>query len=71
MRIVSKPAHGSHAANALMRAMPIVVVHPMIEHGGSIIGVLVDKTIRPFPQRRLDKALRFPVGLGTVWPGES
>lgn len=42
----------------------------MIEHGGSIIGVLVDKAISPFPQGRLDKALRFPVGLGTVWPSE-
>src|SRR5690554_2006011 len=54
-----------------MRAMPVVMVGPVIEHGGSLVGVVIDETVGPFAQRRLDKALGFAIGLRAIRFGKA
>src|SRR5215510_6163140 len=39
------------AADALVRAMPVVVVGPAFEHGGSLRGMVVDDSVGPLAQR--------------------
>jgi len=53
---------GRDTADALMGPMPVVVVDPVIEGGGSLGRVLVGRAVGPLAQRRLDEAF----GLWTV-----
>ena len=51
-----------------MGAVPVVVVIPITQRCLALAGVLVGKAIGPLTQRRLDEALRFPIGLRPVRP---
>jgi len=63
--------HRCDASDALVRAMPVVVVNPLIESLGTLVGVLIDKGVGPFPDGRLDEALGLTVGLRPVGLGEA
>ena len=54
-----------------MRAVPVVVMDPAIEHLGALRGVVVRDAVGPFAQRRLDEALGLAIGLGPVGSGEA
>ena len=58
--------HGCDASDALMRAVPVVVMDPGIELIGALEGVLVDEAVGPLAQGRLYEALGFAVGLRAV-----
>jgi len=51
-----------------MRALVVVVAHVRPERGRASNGARIRPTIGPFPQQRLDKALRFSVGARGVRP---
>jgi hypothetical protein len=61
---LSQAADRCEAPDALVRAMPVVVVDPAIKHGGSVLGMVIDGAVGPFAQRRLDEALGFAVLVG-------
>src|SRR4029078_12989863 len=46
--------------------MPVVVMNPSVERGRSLRGMLIGNAAGPFPQRRLDEALGFAVGLRPI-----
>src|SRR5690242_13857448 len=46
--------------------MPVVEMNPSVEHGRSLRGMLIGNAVGPFPQRRLDEALGFAVGLRPI-----
>jgi hypothetical protein len=46
--------------------MPVVVMSPLVKHGSSLIRMLVDEAIGPFPKCELDKALGLAVSLWTI-----
>ena len=54
------------ASDALMRAMPVVVMDPALEHCGTLGGVVVGDAVGPLAQSRLDEALGLAVGLRPV-----
>lgn len=54
-----------------MRAVPVVVVIPVLQGLGSLIGILVDKSIGPLAQSLLDEPLGFAIGLRPVRPPEA
>ena len=47
---LSKATDRCHAADSLMRAMPVVVMNPTTEHGGALRGRLVGDAIGPLAQ---------------------
>lgn len=53
-----------------MGAVPVVVVIPMLQRRLALVRVLVGKAIDLLAQRRLDKALRFPLVCGLYGPRE-
>ncbi len=52
--------------DSLVRPMPVVVMGPSTEHGGSLRGMTVDDAVGPLAQRRLDEAFGLAVGLRTI-----
>src|SRR5690242_13719758 len=48
--------------------MPVVVMHPAIQHRSALPGVVIRSAVSPLAQGRLDEALGFAVGL---WPFRS
>ena len=63
--------HRYGAANALVRAVPVVVMVPAVERLGTFAGVLIGEAISPLAQRRLDEPFGFAIGLRTVRARES
>ena len=63
--------HGCDAPDALMRAMPVVVMDPGLEVIGALDGVLVYEAVSPLAQCRLDEALGPAVGLRTGGSGKT
>ena len=47
---LSEASDGSHALDALMEAMPVVVMDPAIEHVGTLRGTVVGDTVSPLAQ---------------------
>lgn len=66
----SESTHGDDAANTLTRAMAVVMVLPVIEHGDTVVGMLVHEAIGPFPQGGLNEALSLAVCLGSIGASE-
>ena len=56
--------------DALVRAMPVVVMDPGVESVRALAGVLIGEAVSPFAQGGLDEALGLTVGLGPVGSGE-
>jgi hypothetical protein len=53
-----------------MRPVPVVVVYPPLELGGSIVGVVVGGCVRPFAQCGLDESFGLAVGLRAIGASE-
>jgi hypothetical protein len=56
--------HRGIVADTCMRAMSLVMIGLLGQHGGALVGMAVDKAVGPFAQRRADEALGLAVGLG-------
>jgi hypothetical protein len=52
---------GRHSSDALMRAMPVVMMDPAIEHLCALRGIIVGDAVGPFAKRRPDEALSLAV----------
>jgi hypothetical protein len=63
--------HQGMAADTCMRAVPVIMMGPLGQHGGALVGMAVDEAVGPFAQRRVDEAFGLAVGLGTVRFGEA
>jgi hypothetical protein len=61
-----EPAEGWSAANATMGPSGIVVLEPAWHHAAAIERRVVGPPVRPLPQRGLDEALGFAIGLRGV-----
>src|SRR5882672_12019791 len=58
------------SADSLVRAVPVVVVNPALEHRGALRGMVVGNSVGPFAQGRLNESLGFAVGLRAIGPRE-
>lgn len=65
--IGARARHGCESSDALVWAMPVVVMGPSPEHGSALGGTAVRDAIGPFPQCRLNEALSLAVRLRPVW----
>src|SRR5688572_30994642 len=54
-----------------MRAMPVVVMGPALEHSGALRRMMVGNAVGPLAHRRLNETLGFAVGLGSVGFGKA
>ena len=67
---LSQAADGRETFDALVGAVPVVVMRPARAHGGALRGVVVGHAVSPLAQRRLDETLGLAVGLGAVRSGK-
>ena len=63
--------HGCDSSDALVWAMPVVVVDPVVQGFGALAGVLVGERVGPFAQRGLDEAFGLAVGLWAIGAREA
>ena len=66
-----EPTDGCGTADALVRAMPVVMVRPASEHGGSLRGSAIGDAVGPLAQGGLDEALGLAIGLWPIRPGKA
>ena len=59
------------AADALMGAMPIVMMDPSIEHVSALRRMIVGNTVCPLTQGRLDESLGLAIGLRSIWSSKA
>lgn len=64
LEVESRDGHST--ADTLVRAMPVVVVHPGLRRIGAVWRVLIDLCMDPFTQGRLDGALGLAIGLRSI-----
>src|SRR5438128_2603996 len=63
--------HGCDPSDALMWAMPVVMMRPPLQHHGALRGAWIGNPISPFAQSGLDEALGLAVGLRAVGASEA
>src|SRR4029434_8513187 len=69
--VTTKSGHGCESSDALVWAMPVVVMGPALEHGGTLGGATIGNAIGPFPECRLNEAFGFAIGLRPIGTGEA
>src|SRR5207253_5826410 len=72
--VVSRLAEATHrgdTSDALMRAMPVVMMIPARQHRRARGRMMVRDAVGPFAQRRLNEALGFAVGLRAIGAREA